>query len=867
MKKLFLSLSFFSILIFAAFFLSINFINFDTAYHNLLKEARVDKETIDNSEYKINKFPVPSITIDRVKLGGNVLEGIKVKFSLLSVLRLSPKISSIEINTLKLKIYHDDANLINHDEFINQLFGDKNLHLKLKVNNLVFIDNEGYSFFSIRDFDFAGTGENNTFFGNINENGVIAGKIFKNSKKQNILDINIEDDGYKLRINEIYENNLLKSGTGNLEITDISTHILQFIPYIDKVHKKLSSHEKIQVNFDIFSKEEWFEFGNIKIESDSIDGSGVIKISKNSKNFSEFLLDIKKIDITNWGSSDQETDSLSELSRKFWSGIKFVEMPIKTNIKIKDFNISADDYVKDFNIVAESRGSTLHIKKFSGKINKNGQFKLLGTVNQNNFRSIFNGKIKVNHNDLNDFVKLFSHSDTSSKKAIPFALVSDVYYSSVDVSLNNFILKTNDNEVQGSISSKFIGDTPRINASLDFELLNLDNGTLPVVQDIFNYIKSLTQDVKSDDYLKKFIPIRKINHIGNYFLKTKKVIFNEKEYSDVNFDLNIEQGQVKLNQFYFKDGEIWANLDLELIAKAINPTLKVKINDANLKTNILNAQGILDLEKTIEKNYDLTKIDFELDFSISKLIQNGLEIKQVLFKAKNNSSNILNIENIEASLLEGKLKSYGTINFFDPYNLNFSYAFNFVNLNEIAKLLPDSLVTTGGFMSINGIWSTSGNDINKLLYRFYTKSEIAATNLTFYNFSIDSLIDKINDESYDYRDFQEDLSLSLLTGETKVNKLSAKNVTMSKGVVTMPELSFDTKLSMVKGKFELDIYKMIMDAEANFDFKLAKPRRGRSYINYKGSSIIVKVTDSVFFPKKQADTTIVEQHLKENSDK
>jgi hypothetical protein len=83
--------------------------------------------------------------------------------------------------------------------------------------------------------------------------------------------------------------------------------------------------------------------------------------------------------------------------------------------------------------------------------------------------------------------------------------------SSVDLSLQNLLIKTNDTDIVGNLSTKFIGNFPRTNATIRFSIIDIDKSSFPVLSQTFDYAMSLFDGMKNDDYLNKFIPIRKIN--------------------------------------------------------------------------------------------------------------------------------------------------------------------------------------------------------------------------------------------------------------------------------------------------------------------------------------------------------------------
>ena len=122
MKKLLLSLLIVFGLGGGLIFASITITDYEGVYKEFVKNTRADISSIKSSNFTINKFPTPYLVIDEIDHEGKVkLKNVEIHFSLLSLIKFSPKITSLEIGEAKLYLNHDDVNLLSHDEFISEL--------------------------------------------------------------------------------------------------------------------------------------------------------------------------------------------------------------------------------------------------------------------------------------------------------------------------------------------------------------------------------------------------------------------------------------------------------------------------------------------------------------------------------------------------------------------------------------------------------------------------------------------------------------------------------------------------------------------------------------------------------------------------
>ncbi|MDP5083285.1 MAG: AsmA-like C-terminal region-containing protein, partial [Rickettsiaceae bacterium] len=283
------------------------------------------------------------------------------------------------------------------------------------------------------------------------------------------------------------------------------------------------------------------------------------------------------------------------------------------------------------------------------------------------------------------------------------------------------------------------------------------------------------------------------------------------------------------------------------------------IHNAFMGVDFLTAPSMLKLRRKILDTLDLSKVDIAMSFSIKKLYQDAFSLNRVLFQARNNK-NLLDIKKFDTDLLGGRMQSSGSI-LLDPYTLNFVYALNSVHIEEVAKLLPQGMLESGGVLSASGMWSTRGDKLDEQLYNLYTRSNVVTKDIVLQNFSIDNLIQEMGVANYNVLSLKEDIKKAMLTQSTQISDLKT-NVELSKGVFTLSALAFKTKYSAASGSALFNLYDFNVDSSTIFSFYLAKPKYGRSTTDYAPAKMTVTANGNLLSPKKTADTKELEEILK-----
>ncbi|MDC0864393.1 AsmA-like C-terminal region-containing protein [Rickettsiaceae bacterium] len=821
----------------------------NSLYDNFLKKNGINTDRITDISYKFIKYPKPALVIDKMVYDGKLeVQNLKVTFSLLSFITFNPKIASIKADSVNIRLDSEDVSLVKHDEFIVELLKSDMVSFDVMIDDLIFTESDGDIPFSIQNFTLLSSRKEVKFSGDIGSRGWLSGVLDVGSEDV-LFDLELNNEKYSLKIEESYKSNILQSGKGSIGLAKPRKKT-QFnlpdinIPLVNK--KEQDGDDNFKISFDIVSPETLLNIKNIVLDTDYFKGSGEVSLSKNQKSASSINFEFSEINVPLSGELSDQLSYRFDLKNK----------NLNSNISIKELKLGTKNSLNNIIIKADIEDGKLHIHDFSGD-----QIKANGVVEQNSFRSIFTGKVLFNYPDLNDFAELIWEKDIRTDQAIPFSLSTDVKLTSVDMALYNIFLNTKGGELKGDVSTKFIGGTARSNARLKFTSIDADNQNFPVLPDIVKYVRGLFSDTHADDYLNKFIPIRKIDNLGNYDVTMERFIFNKELYEDTKFNLTLSSGNILVEDIFIKKGGDFLDASFSLNAESIKPLLGIKIYNGSIGMSSLSAGSMLGLHDKIQKNIDLKKVNFSTNISLKKLYNAGSDfaLSGINLSAKNDES-LINVSKLDMDMFSGKYESSGSV-LIGPYDLNFSYGLNSAKVSEIAKLLPDGMISNSGVVSASGTWSTHGIKLNEQLYNFNTKSDIAAQNITINDFSIDDFVKKINDSNYVIGNLKDDTRTAMLTGKTIMKDVKA-DVEMSKGIIKLPSMTFKTDDVAASASSVINIYDFNIDSAIIFSFYLAQQDDSNTAKRqYKPTEMGVTAKGSIFSPSKEADTQKIEAML------
>ncbi|MGI4776267.1 MAG: AsmA-like C-terminal region-containing protein, partial [Janthinobacterium lividum] len=197
-------------------------------------------------------------------------------------------------------------------------------------------------------------------------------------------------------------------------------------------------------------------------------------------------------------------------------------------------------------------------------------------------------------------------------------------------------------------------------------------------------------------------------------------------------------------------------------------------------------------------------------------------------------------------------KAEGSI-LLEPFTWNFVYALNSINIASLCDVLPKGFLNNVGGMSIGGMLTTNGDNIEKLLYNLYSKSSFIVKDAEINNFSIDDFIDNFYSISYNTANITTDLQLALLTGQTDVDTLKG-DLELSQGVLNLKNTSLKTKESIASIVASINLYSFALNLDALFSFHPRSQLRALQGTISRPMQLGVNVLGTIFAPQKTSDS-------------
>ncbi|MCC8371487.1 MAG: AsmA-like C-terminal region-containing protein [Rickettsia endosymbiont of Pseudomimeciton antennatum] len=840
-------------LLICSILVAVNSVDYDSVSNSFVNELKISPQNLKN--IKITKFPVPYLTIEQIKEEGKMeLGNIEIHFAPWSLLTLRPKISAVTIYNATIYSDEQDLDIINHDKIIISFITNGIIDINFDIKNLTILNKNNQPFITLNNCSLSKNNpiSNRTSFkGDGGYVGQLSG-FFERKGNQTNFDLTIANDDYNFHLLETYIDSKLINGKAEYLIQNLADILHILIPDLDSLFRKFNPNEKINIKFDILPTPQLLKLENIIIDSNSLAGNGSIYLNKSDKVTSIIKLYFPKIDAKSLITS---SNNIKQFSNSVF-GLRFLfdNKSIITNILVDQIILDNDEVLNNTKILLNLDKGVLVVNDFSGTIKSGGNFQFIGNVTQNSVRSAFDGTIYLQHNDLNSVLNILGYQQAVSEKPTAFILSSDLKLTLIDIYLQNLMLKTENTKVTGNITARFIGSIPHFITILDFSSIDLNREDYPIISPMVKFAKSLSENMKDESYLTKYIPIRTINYLGNFDITINDILMGDNSFGKAYILANISPGNIEISNLDIRTNSDYINLSANLLANNIKPQLKVTINDGSLNVNYLTAEYLLNLRNKLLNEFDLEKIELKLNCALSKITQDDLVLQNIKLALANNNA-LFKISNLEANLLLGKLKAEGNI-LLDPYTLSFVYALNSIDLAQLSNILPKGLLDNRGRMSVNGAITTNGDSLKKLLYELNTQSDFVVKNAKINNFSIDSFIEKVNNKDYNLKYLKEDLAHAMYQGQTELDSLHG-NVQLKNGIVTIKDIVFNTKYSSGSASSVVNIYNWDMALSSILSFYVADLKLNLNDSSNQNTPINLKIKTSgtMLDPIKTLDET------------
>ena len=842
------------LILFCGLFFVTHYVSYDTATSHFAKELHLSPTNI--AKIKVVKFPIPYLSINYIKEDGHMeLKNVEVHFSALSLLALKPKISIVRVRSAKIYSDEESFNITKHDQVIAKFIREGMLDIDFNVKNLMILNQNNQPIITFKNCLLHKNNilaDTSYFQGELADIGKLSGDFVRKSN-QTEFNFTINNADYDFHLTEIYTDSKLSSGKGKYVIKNIASLLHQLIPDLDLLARRFKKTETVNVGFDIALTSQLIKLENLTIDSNFCTGNGAINLSKNTGTTSTITLHIDKIDMRPLWSTTNEINKLNDSAH----GIRFMfgNKSVITSILIDQIILNNNEIINQTKLALKLDQGIFLVEDFSGIINSGGSFKFIGKIMQNSVRSVFDGRMHLEHSDLNSVLKTLGSSDATSGVATPFTLSSDLKLTLIDIYLQNLLLQTADTTVSGSITTRFIGPMPQIMASLEFSSVDLSKNNYPILSPIVDFTKSLFQDMKNHSYLNKYIPLRTVSFLGTIDMHFNDLVIGEAYLGKVYMLANISPGNIEINNLDIRKGDDYFNISANLLASSIKPKFTIKINDGVLNTDVMTPKTMLDLRSKLLNDFDLNKIDLDINCNLSKMSLNTSLVLQNFQISLGNEGNLFTLHEIKGDFLSGKLKGAGNI-VLKPFSINLVYALNSIDLAKLSVALPKGWLDTYGGFSIHGSLSTTGDSPEKLLYELNSNSEFLIKNAKLNNFSVDELVGKINTVTYNKDSLQKDLDQAIMQGKTELlnmqGKLQLKNV-----IINIKEALYNTQYTTGSAAAAINIYNFEMALTSILTFYV------KDFNSSKNDTITIKVNSmgSIFAPKKTIDATELQKIL------
>lgn len=440
----------------------------------------------------------------------------------------------------------------------------------------------------------------------------------------------------------------------------------------------------------------------------------------------------------------------------------------QSNITINNFNIAKENYNK-VKYTSYLDKELVHVADFSGQ-NANSEFKFYGVIDQKSIDNTFNGNVFIKNKDL---------------------------------------------LINGNLLIQFKEFGPFIQSKLHFSKWDITNQENTLLYPIYQYLYTIVNNSKNDQYLDYFIDIRTLPFEGSVDLKFDDLWINTFRLGDVGTVLNIKPGQISLENLKVNiDQENYIAANINLLTNQPKPSFIIQIKEGSLSLFSLITDQILNLKNYISSNVDFKKMSIAIDCQLTSIKGVNQSFDNIKLTAQNDD-NVIKISALHSDIFGGTFNGAGSL-LIEPYILNFVYSLNSVSLEKFSKVLPQYFRVHDGVASVNGTIFTKGKTIEELLYNLYVKSTLVAKGIKISNLDIDNLVSRINTVDFATHP-QEDLTRFLSTGNTVFDKITT-DLDLINGILSFRNTKCTTQLTNCTSESRINIYNFAINSALLFAF-------------------------------------------------
>lgn len=749
-------------------------------------QSKFPESKID--EITVKKFPIPQIIISNFSIKDKFIsDKAEISLSLLSILKFSPIINNITFTNSNY-ILTEQNPIINHYDIISKLFELNNNSTKIIFNELTLSDISAKKISYIEMMY-------------LNTNNI---QIFYDKTGNNTITVSIQDDKinitnktplYNLNLQESYNDGLLNSSSGNIELKN---------PLLEN-NKTISN-----ITFDIMSSE---NIRSINFQSDLISGSGSINYTNPIQSL--ISLNIDKIDLR---LLPHNTDL--DYLKKLFNFLLNLEVKIACNININKIFLAQETFSKNvYNVLLNKDQSSI---EFSGEIDSGGKYNISGNLSND----LLDGKISINHEDINLALQNLGYKNSFVQNSkVDFQ--STINLNSSGIKLEDIICNIGTGNINGSFSIEKNNKSQKITSKLNISEFHTNISDIPFISDIYKNISSLALNLSDKDYLSKYIPIRKIDYLADINLSLNNVQLDDTRFDQLNLDLSIAPQKINVNQLYIKSDNQEVNLSCRLDASSLIPTYSLSINDSTITltdsiVNHLKSLSSLDIQSFVNN------IIINADIKLDKLKIGLSELDSLDINFISNNSNIL-INKANGNMGQGSFIIEGDV-IGRSLTFNIIYGLNSIEIKDLLKLFTDEFPNISGLVSSSGKLIITTNPNLTFFQNIYVDGKFVSQNITVINYSPDEFISKILSPNYNLSNIENDKPLLFINSDSLSNVNCSYN--LKGGLISLQDTTFNTQYSAGAVVASIDLQNKNINLDNILSF----------YSNINGLNQLTKIT-------------------------
>jgi hypothetical protein len=771
-----------------------------------------NKFKIEYDDIKLSILPWPKLIIAKGRSNNETTSFVNAKlhFSLLSLMLFKPKISSIDLDKLNIQYTQNNIDFLSNNALAQRIFKLYDAmpeDIKINVKNLLLHS--------------SGITATNYYLSNVTYNKYNQKKIkFKYNQEAVTIQIITNTNNNQLVFSIVSPYCSLERNTtfigGQLQETDLNIKIKNLAGFLEnsivtKNYKIPPIIASVPLNISVKSKQNGsaISLEKLLIESDAISaqGSGSMGSSTNLINLDFAFIDLNKL--------LAPADINSILKSDFPLLLSINNPQVNFNVTITKM-LASKEVLQNIQLIL-SAGA---LKQLSGNFASGGRFSASGLLSSNPYRSMFEGSINFEHNDINLLLSNLNLLDyTSDKQQLNNTFSSKVIATNLDLQLLNFIYKVNGATLSGNLRTQIFANKPCIRGLIKLDNLDFANNSYPIISKLLSYSNNIIP-YKNNDYKVQVAKITPEILSGNlelmftnsYFIKDYlikhlgfiiDIVPNKLKISKINLAVN--DNNMSGNAIFFTDN-IKPSLTLNLAIDNLNA---INIDNTTLWSAIQKANDV----------YDFQQLIITLASSINKASFMGLNFSDVTFNATNSDNNLI-IEKFGGNYLGGKFEINGNVALY-PLTLSLAYALNSVPANQLYTMSKGLLPFVDGHLSIAGNLYTKGKDANELFYHIASNNHFVGKDLLYRGADLDGLVSLLNTQNYNADNLSNDTNKFTSNGST-IFKTMSGDLNINKGIFTIDKLLGNSAFTSSSLTGNYNIYQNNINLAATTTFYLTQ---------------------------------------------